>query len=61
MLALGAGLVVVGCIAVPWLLYREVQWRKRQRFMFRYAQPVEPWAGDGVELAECAEMGARAA
>lgn len=60
-LAVGAGLLVAGLVVVPWLLYRDVQWRNRQRFMGRYAQPVEPWADEGIHLAESAEAGARAA
>jgi hypothetical protein len=43
---LGLGLFALGCVAVPWLVFREIQWHRRQRWMGHYEQPVEPWRPD---------------
>jgi hypothetical protein len=55
-LVVGMLALAVAPIACAWLLYREVQWRRRKRWMGHYEQPVEGWA-----MAEHAEAGGREA
>ena len=64
LMALGLGALALGVVAIPWLIFREVQWHRRQRFMGHYEQPVEHDAlsllNEDVEaelLAEWAEAG----
>lgn len=61
LMALGLGVLAVATVAVPWLLYRDVQWRRRARWIGGYEQPAEPWVREAERQASYAEAGARAA
>ncbi|MDP2957331.1 MAG: hypothetical protein Q8N53_12980 [Longimicrobiales bacterium] len=39
--ALGLGAFALGLVAIPWLIFRELQWHRRERWMGHHEQADE--------------------